>query len=79
MKDEKLKIFYLGCKPLKPEVFLKENIETYFLPSVKLRKYFDLKNFVDLIKFPFSFFIAFYYLFKFMPNVVFFQKAVQEV
>lgn len=71
VKDEKLKIFYLGCKPLKPEVFLKENIETYFLPSVKLRKYFDLKNFVDLIKLPFSFFIAFYYLFKFMPNVVF--------
>lgn len=71
MKDEKLKIFYLGCKPLKPEIFVKENIETYFLPPVKLRKYFDIKNFIDLMKLPFSFFIAFYYLFKFMPNVVF--------
>ncbi|GIW65051.1 MAG: UDP-N-acetylglucosamine--N-acetylmuramyl-(pentapeptide) pyrophosphoryl-undecaprenol N-acetylglucosamine transferase [Candidatus Parcubacteria bacterium] len=66
-----VKIFYLGCRPLKPEVFSQEDISIFILPSVKLRKYFDIKNFVDLLKMPFSFFIAFYYLFKLMPNVVF--------
>lgn len=66
-----IKIFYLGCPPLKPEVFTKENIAIYSLPSVKLRKYFDIKNFIDLLKMPFSFLLAFYHLFKLMPNVVF--------
>ncbi|GIW67429.1 MAG: UDP-N-acetylglucosamine--N-acetylmuramyl-(pentapeptide) pyrophosphoryl-undecaprenol N-acetylglucosamine transferase 2 [Candidatus Parcubacteria bacterium] len=66
-----VKIFYLGTKPFKEEILKKEGVNIYLLPEVKLRKYFSLKNVLDLIKFPFSFFIAFYYLFKFMPDLIF--------
>ncbi|MCS7200550.1 MAG: UDP-N-acetylglucosamine--N-acetylmuramyl-(pentapeptide) pyrophosphoryl-undecaprenol N-acetylglucosamine transferase [Patescibacteria group bacterium] len=73
LKDSQrsFKIFYLGCKPLKTEVFMKEKIDIYLLPTVKVRKYFDFKNVFDLLKLPFSFLLAFYYILKFMPNVVF--------
>ncbi len=66
-----LKIFYLGSKPFKEEILKEEGIEVYLIPEVKLRKYFTFKNFVDFLKLPFNFFLAFYYLFKFLPNVIF--------
>ena len=66
-----VKIFYLGSQPFDEELFKKENIEIYLLPQVKLRKYFSLQNFLDLLKFPINFLLAFYYLFKFLPNLIF--------
>ncbi len=66
-----LRIFYLGSKPFKEEILKEEGIEIYLLPEVKLRRYFSFKNFFDLLKFPFNFVLAFYYLFKFLPNVIF--------
>lgn len=66
-----LKIFYLGSKPFNEELLKNEDIEVHLLPQVKLRKYFSFKNFVDILKFPFNFVLAFFYLFKFLPNIIF--------
>lgn len=67
----KIKIFYLGSKPFDEKLLKEEGIEIYLLPQVKLRKYFSFQNFIDFFKFPFNFILAFYYLFKFLPNVIF--------
>ena len=66
-----LKIFYLGSKPFKEELFKNKNIDVYLLPEIKLRKYFSFKNLIDFFKLPYAFILAFYYLFKFMPNLIF--------
>lgn len=66
-----LEIFYLGAKPFKKEILEKENIKIYFLPSVKIRRYFSLANILDFLISPFVFLKAFFILFFKMPNVVF--------
>jgi UDP-N-acetylglucosamine--N-acetylmuramyl-(pentapeptide) pyrophosphoryl-undecaprenol N-acetylglucosamine transferase len=66
-----LKIFYLGGPPFRKDILESEGIQIITIPQVKLRKYFSLKNFIDLLKFPFSFLLAFYHLFRLLPNVVF--------
>lgn len=70
-KQITIKIFYLGSKPFDENLLRQEGIEIYLLPEVKFRKYFSIKNFIDLIKFPINFILAFYYLFKFLPNIIF--------
>lgn len=66
-----VKFFYLGSKPFDENLFKEEGILIYLLPQVKLRKYFSFQNFLDLLKFPFNFLLAFYYLFKLLPNIIF--------
>jgi len=66
-----LKIFYLGTKPFKEEILKNEGINIYLLPEIKLRRYLSFKNLIDLLKIPYAFILAFYYLFKFMPNLIF--------
>lgn len=70
-KNISVRFIYIGCRPLEANIFLKEGIEVYFIPSFKLRKYFTLSNLLDILKVPLSFLFAFYYLFKFLPNVIF--------
>lgn len=66
-----LRIFYLGGPPFKKELLEKEDVKVIIIPQAKLRKYFSFQNFIDLLKFPFNFLFAFYYLFRLLPNVVF--------
>ena len=66
-----LKIFYLGGQPFDIEFLKREGIEVYLLPQFKFRRYFSFQNFLDFLKFPFNFLLAFYYLFKFLPNLIF--------
>ncbi len=66
-----LKIFYLGGMPFKKDLLEKEGIQVIVIPQAKLRKYFSLRNFIDLLLFPFNFLFAFYHLFKLLPNVIF--------
>ncbi len=70
-QDINFKIFYLGSKPFNEELLKKEGLDIFLLPEVKLRKYFSFQNFIDFFKFPLNLFLAFYYLFKFLPNVIF--------
>jgi UDP-N-acetylglucosamine--N-acetylmuramyl-(pentapeptide) pyrophosphoryl-undecaprenol N-acetylglucosamine transferase len=65
------KIFYLGAPPFDEELLKKEEIDVYKIPSAKLRRYFDIKNFFDILKFPFGFIKAFINLYLLMPNVIF--------
>ncbi len=66
-----IKIFYLGSRPFNLKLLEDEGIEVFLIPEVKLRKYFSFKNLVDILKFPINFLLAFYYLFKFLPNIIF--------
>ena len=66
-----LKIFYLGIKPFKEEILKNEGIDIYRIPEMKLRRYFSFQNFIDFLKFPYAFVLSFYYLFRFMPNLIF--------
>ena len=66
-----IKIFYLGTKPFKEEILKNEDIDVYFLPEVKLRKYLSFKNLIDIFKLPYAFVLAFYHLFRLMPNLIF--------
>jgi len=70
-RDLNLKLIYIGAKPLKKELLEKEGIEVYELPAGKVRRYFDVRNFVDFLKFPISFLKAFWLVYKFMPDAVF--------
>jgi UDP-N-acetylglucosamine--N-acetylmuramyl-(pentapeptide) pyrophosphoryl-undecaprenol N-acetylglucosamine transferase len=66
-----LKIFYLGTKPFKEEILKNEGIDIYLLPEIKLRRYLSFKNLIDLLKIPYAFILAFYHLFRLMPNLIF--------
>lgn len=70
-KNLNLKFFYLGVQPIDPQILIKEKIQVFIIPSSKLRKYFSLKNLIDLLKFPLNFFSALFKLFQYMPDVVF--------
>ncbi len=63
--------FYLGAKPFMEEILEKEGIQVIIIPSAKWRRYFDIKNFLDILKFPFGFLKALFVLFIKMPNFVF--------
>lgn len=66
-----VEMFYAGPKnPLNAE-FSDKGIKVYNIASSKLRRYFDLKNFLDVPKFFFSLFQAFFILYRLMPDVVF--------
>lgn len=64
-------IFYLGAEPFDKNSLINEGIDIITIPSVKIRRYFDIKNFIDIFKFPFGFLKALWILFLKMPNVVF--------
>lgn len=66
-----LKIFYLGVQPFNEKILVDEEIKVIKIPSSKLRKYFSFKNFIDILKFPLNFLCALFYLFKYMPNLIF--------
>ena len=66
-----LKIFYLGTKPFKEEILKNEGIDIYLLPEIKLRRYLSFKNLIDFFKIPYAFILAFYHLFRLMPNLIF--------
>ncbi|MGC8981547.1 MAG: UDP-N-acetylglucosamine--N-acetylmuramyl-(pentapeptide) pyrophosphoryl-undecaprenol N-acetylglucosamine transferase [Minisyncoccia bacterium] len=66
-----LRLIYIGAKPFKKELLEKEGVEVYEIPAGKVRRYFDIKNFLDFLKFPLGLLKAFWLVYKFMPNVVF--------
>jgi len=67
----KLDLCYLGVKPIDPEILKEEGIKIYSLPQIKLRRYFDFQNLIDLIKLPFAFLTALIKMFFLMPDVLF--------
>lgn len=70
-RNVRLEIFYIGGEPFDRKLMIEEGIKVYIIPSFKLRRYFDLKNFIDFLKIPVSLFLSMLYMFIIMPDVLF--------
>jgi UDP-N-acetylglucosamine--N-acetylmuramyl-(pentapeptide) pyrophosphoryl-undecaprenol N-acetylglucosamine transferase len=69
--NQEINFYYLGPDKFAAENFAKESIKTKFILSGKLRRYFSLKSPLDLIKVFFGIIQSFFYLFAWMPDVIF--------
>ncbi len=71
IKKEKIKALWLGTKN-GPEKKIIEKADIKFKPIIsgKLRRYFDLRNILDLIKIKFAFWQSFFIILKFKPNII---------
>ncbi|MEK7673898.1 MAG: UDP-N-acetylglucosamine--N-acetylmuramyl-(pentapeptide) pyrophosphoryl-undecaprenol N-acetylglucosamine transferase [Patescibacteria group bacterium] len=70
-KNWNIEIFYVGAPVFKKEILEEENISYYPLASSKIRRYFDPRNLIDILKFPLGIFQALKILYKFMPDAIF--------
>lgn len=68
---EGAKLFYMGPRYSLNEEFEKRDIKIRLIASSKLRRYFDVRNFIDIPKFFFSIIQALFRLYFLMPDVVF--------
>lgn len=66
-----LKMYYFGNPGFFAPEFKKLNIEIVKIVEVKIRRYFSLENFLDIIKFPFALMVAFWKMFWKMPDLLF--------
>ena len=71
LEKEKPEFLFIGCQILREKELKEEGIPIQKITGGKWRRYFSFKNFIDLLKFPFSFFQALYKVWAFMPDVVF--------
>lgn len=69
--ENKLEMFFLGSGGLSEKVLGKEGITVKTILAGKLRRYFSFKTLFDLIKIPFGFFKSLFYLYIWMPDVIF--------
>lgn len=68
---EQAEFLYIGPNSFAKGPFKKEGIKCKFILAGKLRRYFSLLNFIDLLKIPIGLIQSFWYVFWFMPDVVF--------
>ncbi len=69
-KETLLEMFFLGTGPITND-FRKEGIKAKAILAGKLRRYFSIQNIIDLFKMPIGFIEAFWYLYFWMPDVIF--------
>lgn len=62
---------YLGPDSFARDVFEKEGIKCKFILAGKLRRYFSLLTFIDLLKIPIGLIQSFWHIFWFMPDAIF--------
>ncbi len=67
----RIEFLYIGPNSFAKGAFKKENIKCKFILAGKLRRYFSLANFVDLFKIPIGLIQSLWYVFSFMPDVLF--------
>lgn len=65
------KFYYLGPDSFAKEHLDKENIRAKFILAGKFRRYFSLNTLIDLIKIPIGIIQSFWYLFLWIPDIVF--------
>jgi UDP-N-acetylglucosamine--N-acetylmuramyl-(pentapeptide) pyrophosphoryl-undecaprenol N-acetylglucosamine transferase len=61
------------------EAMRDEGIPAKYILTAKWRRYFSLQNFIDLLKLPFAFLQALWYLLWFMPDAVFSKGGAASV
>lgn len=72
LRSQEAEIFYVGEKNgLEEKICREKGIIFYGIRAGKWRRYFDWKNFVDLVKIPFGFFEALLILRRLRPDLVF--------
>jgi UDP-N-acetylglucosamine--N-acetylmuramyl-(pentapeptide) pyrophosphoryl-undecaprenol N-acetylglucosamine transferase len=70
--DEEVKLIFIGPKTEFENIFLEgEGFEIKNILSGKIRRYFSLQNFIDIIKIPIGILQAFIYLFFEAPDIIF--------
>lgn len=70
--EHDLKLYYIGPgDKYSSELLFKEGVEIKKIVVGKLRRYFSLKNFLDIFKIPIGFLQAFFWLFFLAPDLVF--------
>ena len=69
-KGVELEVLALGEGPFMQRAFRESGIPLRGIVSVKMRRYFDLRNIIDFLKFPLGFFQSLWHIFWFMPDAV---------
>jgi UDP-N-acetylglucosamine--N-acetylmuramyl-(pentapeptide) pyrophosphoryl-undecaprenol N-acetylglucosamine transferase len=62
---------FLGGQPPEKDILSKERIYFKKIIATKWRRYFSFKNFIDILKTPFSLLQAIFYVWLFMPDIIF--------
>lgn len=70
-EESDIEISYIGPKSSFDNLFLDRGVTIHRITSSKLRRYFDLRNFLDIPKFIYSIFEAWVKLFFIMPDIIF--------
>jgi len=70
-KENELEMLFLGAGGLSEKVLEKEGIVVKTILAGKLRRYFSFKIFLDFIKIPFGFCKSLFYLYIWMPDIIF--------
>jgi UDP-N-acetylglucosamine--N-acetylmuramyl-(pentapeptide) pyrophosphoryl-undecaprenol N-acetylglucosamine transferase len=70
-KETPLEMFFLGPNGSVKELFKKEEIRTKTILAGKLRRYFSFWTIVDFLKMPFGLLQSLWYLYIWMPEVIF--------
>lgn len=71
-QSAEVEFLYLGSGGEMEKKIMNENsIEAKYIMSGKMRRYFSLANFVDFFKLPIGFVQSLWYLFWYMPDVIF--------
>ncbi|MBU4332132.1 undecaprenyldiphospho-muramoylpentapeptide beta-N-acetylglucosaminyltransferase [Patescibacteria group bacterium] len=69
--DPNVELFWLGTKKGPEKKMVAEyDIDFKTIPAGKLRRYFDLRNLVDIFRIGFSFVGSFFIILKFKPDVI---------
>ncbi len=69
--NREISFLYVGPNSFAKGAFEKEGIKCKFILAGKLRRYFSLLNFIDLLKIPIGLIQSLWYIFWFMPDVIF--------
>ena len=73
------KLYYFGPSPYKKELLSHYNIEYIYCPAGKLRRYFSIKNFIDVFLSFFGIFVAIWKLYIIYPDVIFSKGSYTAV
>jgi len=74
-----LDMFFVGSNSLSKDLLQREGVEAKAILAGKLRRYFSLRNIVDLLKFPISLLQALLVVYRIMPDVIFSKGGYDSV
>lgn len=71
-KNSRVEFLYLGSgREMEKKIMNENSIDAKYIMSGKMRRYFSLTNFVDFFKLPIGIVQSLWYLFWYMPDVIF--------